>query len=545
MATDLKQHPLLATEHEARELVLPESLLEELRDLAMEQDQLSTRSRRLFEQLRKMLGQERLADCLAGIQWLACHDEAAGARLLAALFDAQTPGSQLLPRIRPFYSVHRMLHLDPELVGDAFLGDWQSRLEQHVLTCQDRLGLDDVDPDRIPAPLDEPPLPLLRRMLDMLQPTRSDQDLAADDMLLLAGLVRLECDAYQERVSRLASTIDPYQVTAVMRALPLLNRADAEIRDLDQLAVWLESGDLSAVFRTRIPREHEVLDEKERPRLASALAKDPRLATLAGMHAAFVSDPLAMRQIAGPSARVMMLAQTLHREGLRDDDLSLLGAVRIVLEHRGSDGVVLELPAELAETVGQILMTDARGDDAVRGFELRDRKLHVVEPRLGMGDRIWRHDLPTLAEIPSALAEEAARDAAARREDEAPVDMSASAVKRMVMNQVGSVSILLGFLRNPKVTSIPGLVADVTRRTRSTRVLEVIANDRTLHSGFANKDVPRAMLESPCNLSVKTLRRFIHVKFVSKTDLRRLAKDKARIRKEVVREIEAYLDSLT
>ena len=115
----------------------------------------------------------------------------------------------------------------------------------------------------------------------------------------------------------------------------------------------------------------------------------------------------------------------------------------------------------------------------------------------------------------------------------------------MVMNNVGSVSILLGFLRNPKVTSIPGLVGEVVRRTRSARILEVIMNDRALTSGHANKDVPRALIESPVNVSVNTLRRFIHVKYVSKTDLRRLAKDKARLRKEVCREIEKYLESLT
>jgi len=76
-------------------------------------------------------------------------------------------------------------------------------------------------------------------------------------------------------------------------------------------------------------------------------------------------------------------------------------------------------------------------------------------------------------------------------------------------------------------------------------VLEVVASDRTLYTGHPNKEVPRALLESPVNVSVKMLRRFIHVKYVSKTDLRRMARDKSRLRKEVCREIDQYLDSLS
>ncbi len=542
MTTDLSTHPLLASEQEAREFDLSASLLDELRDLAGAEDQLDLRSHQLFEQLRKMLGQDRLTDCLMGIQWLVCHDEPSGARLLAALLDAQTPGAQLLPRVRRFQSIHRMLLLDPELVGDAFLEDWHARLVSHAEICRQRLGDKLVDPTDYTNPTDQPPLPTLRAMLDRLQPAPGCEDLSAEDMQLLAGLVRLESDAYQERVSRLASTIDPFAVMAVMRALPLLNRADAEIRDLGQLALWLESGDLEAVFRRRIPREFDVLEEPERPRLAAAFESDPRLAPLARIHRALVAEPPSVRQIAGPAGRLLTLAHALQKRGLRDTEPSLLEALLVCMEHRRKGVVELELPAELAEVVGQILVTGtSRRAAGVRGFDLHGCRLRVTEPRLGLGDRIWRNDLPTLAEMQSAIEDEVEQV----RKKRDPEDMSATAVKQMVINNIGSVSIVLGFLRNAKVTGIPGLVADVARRTRSPRVLEVIANDRTLHSGFANKDVPRTLLESPVNLSVKTLRRFIHVKYVSKTDLRRLAKDKARIRKEVVREIESYLESLS
>ncbi len=112
------------------------------------------------------------------------------------------------------------------------------------------------------------------------------------------------------------------------------------------------------------------------------------------------------------------------------------------------------------------------------------------------------------------------------------------------MANIMSVSVLLGFLRNPKVISIPGLVESVANRTRNPQIIETIAQDRALYSGFANREVPLACLRSPCNVSPKVLRKFIHVKFVSKIDLKRMAEDRTGIRKEISREIKNYLDVL-
>ncbi|MEZ4387661.1 MAG: hypothetical protein R3D98_08800 [Candidatus Krumholzibacteriia bacterium] len=550
MSPETLLHPLLAPEPLAVEPPVSDALLEELRGLAMGQDQLPARSRQLFEQLRKMLGQERLTLCLLGVQTLAARNEPAGARLLAALLDAQTPGSQLLPRIRPFHSTRRLLTSDSDLVGDVFLGEWQERLRAVVEAAGARADdpPDAADPAR---PLDLTPLPLLRQTLDGLAPRTGAPDPSADDLRLLAEMVRLECDAYQERVSRLAGAIDPYRVTAVMRALPLLNRADAEIRDLGHLAVWLEAGDVQQAFRHRVPREDEILDESERPRLAAALAGCSALAPLAGIHRRFRAARPSVGELAGPVARLLVLGRALQRAGVRTDELGLVGAVTLVLDHTVDGKLVLELGPELAAAVGRVLMS-ARADVAagLRGFELDGERLILAKPQLGLGDRVWRHDLPTLAEMKGVSAPDAAaadEDAANAEPDAAEPEedtTSAFAVKQLVLNNVGSVSILLGFLRNQKVVSIPGLVAEVARRTRSGRVLEVIAGDRNLHSGHANKDVPRALLESPVNVSVKLLRRFIHVKYVSKTDLRRMARDTSRLRKDVCREIDAYLESL-
>ena len=95
------------------------------------------------------------------------------------------------------------------------------------------------------------------------------------------------------------------------------------------------------------------------------------------------------------------------------------------------------------------------------------------------------------------------------------------------------------------MVAIPGLVSAVAVRTRSSLALETIASDRTLYTGFANQDVPLACLQNPLNVPVKLLRKFIHVKYVDRHDLKRIVKDRARYRREVVDEVKKYLSSLT
>ena len=545
MSTTTGTHPLLAVLATSAVASPSEPLLDELRDLARRHDHCTARSRQIYQQFRKMLGQDRLQDCLHGIQFLAQHGEPAGARLLAGLLDANPPGALLLPRIRRLTSIVRLANCGQEEVGDVFLREWQGRLAELVTAATLRVGPEPAESaDAALGAADRAPMPLLRRALAEVIPQSSQPNLPDGDLKLLAGLIRLECEAYQERVSRLAGVIDPFRVTAVMRALPLLNRADAEVRDLNGLAAWLEAGDAETAFVRQIPTGHDVLDEGERPHLLAALDPAGPLAPLAAVYRAFLAQPNSIRQIAGPVARLLILGRTLQREGPRETELDLLSAVATVQEHSPQGRLELPLTPELEAAVGHILLTSRNGgSDDLDGLEIHDGVLVIREPRLDLGDRIWRHDLPTLQEMLGADAPVAAEDDPPADEEQQE-DRSASAVKQMVLNNVGSVSILLGFLRNPKVTAIPGLVADVVRRTRTGLVLEVITKDRRLTSGHANKDVPLALVESPVNVPVKTLRKFIHVKYISKTDLGRLAKDKARLRKEVCEEIQKYLDSL-
>ena len=139
----------------------------------------------------------------------------------------------------------------------------------------------------------------------------------------------------------------------------------------------------------------------------------------------------------------------------------------------------------------------------------------------------------------------AAPDSAPGAPETEKKDTSKAAIKEMVLNNMHSTSAILSFLRDARISSIPGLVTEVVNRTRNPQILETIATDRTLHCGFANRTVPLALLKSSVNVSIRTIRRFVHVKYVSKIDLKRMAMDKSSIRKEVCNEIEKYLQSMT
>ncbi len=524
------------------------AVCQDLIQLAFATDSLPDRSRTLYGQLRKMIGQPRLVSYLHGLQELVRQFEPAGARLLAAFLDANTPGARLIPRIHSLSSTRRVrIRMGEGEEAAGALRTWVQHLRDLEAQC---LGREDEIPGARATPSGRPgsesPYPLMRRCLRHFVATLYRQgSLPPADNSLLADLARLEVDAYQERISQLAGEIDPFRVSAVVKVLPLLSRADAEIRDLREFISWLEAGQVEKAFHERVPRSHEVLEEKERSALARVLFETGQLAPLAELQDGLLRNAIPVPQLAVSAARLMALAHHLKSEGARQTELDLLTAIRIIQLNERNGELSLALDEALRETVAAILAAPAEGDGLaawpLTGFAVEKGRLVLRLPPVSLGDRVWRDDLPLPAESDQEVLDLLLAEVPANEREA----MEALAVKRLVLNNIGSVSVLVGFLRNPKIVGIPGLVASVVTRCRSVNVLEMVATTRDLYCGYANQEVPLALLSSPCNIPVKTLRKFIHVKYVSRVDLQRLARDKTTFRDEVVKEIKSYLRSIS
>lgn len=114
--------------------------------------------------------------------------------------------------------------------------------------------------------------------------------------------------------------------------------------------------------------------------------------------------------------------------------------------------------------------------------------------------------------------------------------------KGLVLSNITRETLLLSILNNPKCQRVPGLVEAVVVNCRSSQVLAHIATKRELHTGHQNKGVPAALLRSRMKIPMTLLRRFIHLRFVSRPELKDIAARAAR--KEVAKEVGDYLASI-
>jgi len=263
------------------------SILEGLQALAFADAEVATRAESLFMFLRKRTPQNTTKEYLTGIQYLAAQGDPAGARLLAAFVDVSTPGDRLMPRVERFTSARRLnfrIRTDGDDPGNIHQ-DWLQRLDDLAQRCA---GLtQDPGPDSDSStfrPGMEPPWPALQDSLQLLLARLSlGDDFESEDRTLLVDLLRLEVDAWQERISHLAGSINPFRVVAISRVLPLLGMADSEIRDLRQMITWIEGGCQGREFHRPQSRSLDVLEDGDRAALREVLAADPGLAPLAGL----------------------------------------------------------------------------------------------------------------------------------------------------------------------------------------------------------------------------------------------------------------------
>ncbi|MCP4571851.1 MAG: hypothetical protein GY838_05815 [bacterium] len=343
------------------------------------------------------------------------------------------------------------------------------------------------------------------------------RSLAPAQSRILSSLARLESRCLLARSAGLSDRLEKAATaTAGRRSL---------------VARWCESALDLAHLADRLDGDDPLDPVAVRSRLAAVVGPDGMAALVAGTESwpggqrlARVLKQLAQSElrVEDPAAAIDRLMAIVAAQGDRpllaaDPDPLLLGV--FVLERGRGAWLALDLPGE------RLANARRRGFEPPTGVVVVGETLHVA-------------CTPADAELP----QQPNRARAAATEEEK--DDGAAARRQLVMTNMGTTSVLLEFLRDAKIISLPGLVEEVANRTRNPQVLETIATTRNLHTGFANRNVPLALLRSPVNVSVRTLRRFIHVKYVSKLELKRMAADKSGLRKEVHREIEKYLTTL-
>jgi hypothetical protein len=114
--------------------------------------------------------------------------------------------------------------------------------------------------------------------------------------------------------------------------------------------------------------------------------------------------------------------------------------------------------------------------------------------------------------------------------------------RELILRSLNNDALLLRLLENPKIAGTPGIVAHVAYSSRSLAVLQKIAITPELYSGYANNDVPLALLRNPTHVPLLHLRQFINTKYVSLNDMKSILHNPYGIRREIFEVIKHFVE---
>jgi hypothetical protein len=323
------------------------------------------------------------------------------------------------------------------------------------------------------------------------------------ERLTVASLIRAEAEALQDRVTWLSENADPYNLKTMARILPRLRIYDEAVHEGLDLARRQEAGEpvgqkvlsFEAYMKADLFRKWLAKVEK-RDGLAAfgallKLQREKKIPTL-DLIALSTLCRWTFEAAGQASAPLDWIAKAMdaYRDGMFEVDSG--PAARVLLPALSGSG---------AKMAGSLIT----GDFGVKTF-------------------------------PAWIGRDLLTKSFLKGVDEGSFDIKAVISQNMTRD-----SLLESLLSNPKVNQKPGLVAFVAATSRSVGLLSKIAKTRQLHTGYANREVPLALLQSPCNIPINLLRPFVNVKYVTLIDIRNMARSKAGIRRAVKEEAEAYL----
>ncbi len=479
------------------------------------------RNRRLGEIVRKMDPDETV-EILKTAGKLAVREQPAGLRMLLGFLEVKRPGVEVLRQVETLNSLERV---SLRLVGGGRLHAERSGEDAvayavlEVLEEATQLGIVDLGLEVLPRKPEA--LQSLYRHIrgwfrNMELRLEHGEKLKPDALNFIAHLAILEIDLMEKRVSHLAGIVDPYDVRGMGRLMPVLSRYDQDIEHMKNVVSRLTT--YQPFYERMLTVEH-ILSTKETDKLERLLFADPLGEGLGRILQTIRANPILDREL-------IFLVSLVHQiwvlrsqivGGPRPDVLSVL--YDVLEKGRGGTGLAVALEPNVADEIWPTLQTWGvlrRGPDRLEVNYREERALDFIHP----------DGTPKLPERP--------------QEREVP-DLN---LKELVRMQLNNEAFILGILDNPKATALPGLVPMIVSLSRSLRVLDRVMRDRSLYTGPANKEVPRMLLASPARLPLNSLKRFIHVRFVSRLDLERLGRSGSDVRSEVRREIQRYLTAL-
>ncbi|MFQ5600354.1 MAG: hypothetical protein ACE5G2_07345 [Candidatus Krumholzibacteriia bacterium] len=443
------------------------------------------------------------AQLLAAIWTSARAEESAGLRLLASLLEVRLSGLELLHQtLRPSQMIRLCLrHARSQ-------GNVSESIVQAARMLGTRIGIR-------PEIVGRQPLETLRQfearavalVKQLLEGSIREVELA-----WLRELADTELRAQAKRLEAIAERVGAYDGRRISRVLPLLSRQEERIRDTRVILVqWPETDEL----RRRTPTLLEHLEPRGFEKLIEQLEASPGGREMA----------LALRlvRLRTPLSQELAFAAAV----LRDVD----ARVRPRGDQKIDAARCLLLALNISGTEGRLALQ----------FGSRElRQCHTLVERLRLP---LEGDVLRVAYDPRRHPRFLAKDGvpALIGEGEGGIEDLRAAVIANVENE----HILCGLLANARVAALAGLVERVVRRTRSVKVLLEIANRRDLHTGYANRNVPNALLWHPTAIPVSALRKFVHVRFVDRAELVALSGRGSRARPEIRQLASSYLATLS
>jgi hypothetical protein len=455
---------------------------------------------------------------------LAVRKERAGLRALFAAFDVKPPGVEVLRNLQALSCLERVSLRLAAGTWKAPEGESADEAAFPILDVLDEAGRVGILPPRaVSLPEEAGPIRTLcghiRRFVSLLTEKLGNGERLPDPIIqFLVQLCMLELSLMEKRISHLAETIDPYDMRGMARLMPVLSRYDQDIEHMKSVVSRLTT--YRPFFERTLTLENAIT-ANEMDRVGKILRASAVGAAVADVLDAVRANPVLDRQLFFLVSSVHQIATlrslNLPRAAMPDVMSTLRLVAGAFREGRplrlGIEDPVVDLIWPVVDTWG-ILERDASG----LLLHFRDeRALDFVDedgtPRLP--------EMPGVAKTPEI------------------------SIEQLVRQQMNNDPFLAGVLENPKLTEGKRVVSIIATGSRSLRILVKIINTPRLHTGETNKDVPRLLLMNPARIPVSSLRKFIHVRYVSKTDLGKLASPQYDIRREIQHEIRTYLKSIS